>query len=291
MTSSGECVLPEAGENGPGMTVSTAVDLAFALVHALLLLCMFADRCCHPRRSWGASPRYGLQPKSLLKFLCWMGLLVSGTPVRAIWILLLAVARVSQGLWSGDRAAGLRRSSQCVGGTITMRGGRCVRWATALCGQWVGDAAAPTSGLTVVCVIALRLLPVFPDCAANQVVLYYFFWCTRHVYGWAPSLVCQSQYSSTGVPLLAAFFTVFAGLLASAVCYRRRTVHTAVQSIPMEGCEDVVLFPARRGLMASALAMRLTEGGHVTCVDQWNLHPSSETGEQAVGVAAVAWRV
>lgn len=90
--------------------------------------------------------------------------------------------------------------------------------------------------------------------------------------------MCQSQYSSTGVPLLAAFFTVFAGLLASAVCYRRRTVHTAVQSIPMEGCEDVVLFPARRGLMAAALAMRLSEGGHVTCVDQWNLHPSSETG-------------
>lgn len=83
MASSGECVLPAAGQQAPGMTVSTAVDLAFALFHALLLLCMFADRCCHPRRKWGAAPRYGLQPKSLLKFLCWMGLLVSGTPVRA----------------------------------------------------------------------------------------------------------------------------------------------------------------------------------------------------------------
>ena len=115
-------------------------------------------------------------------------------------------------------------------------------------------------------------------CVGVQVALYCFFWYTRHIYGWSHSLICQTQYSSTGIPLLAAFISLFAALLASATCFRRSTARTAVQSIPLDGSEDVVLFPARRGLLGAALARRLGAQGHVTCVDQWSLTPNSDSG-------------
>lgn len=87
----------------------------------------------------------------------------------------------------------------------------------------------------------------------------------------------HSRYCNTYVPLLALFFTLFACTLVSSVCFRDRTRQAAVNCIPMQGDEQILMFPVGRGLLATPVAQRMTTGT-LWCVDTYGTCYTPESG-------------
>ena len=107
------CELP-AGVFGSPFTVSIVVEAALAAFHLSLLCAIYGDACCPARRVWRAKPRYGLQPRQLLTFLSWVGLLVAICPVRRPW----SVPRKSVRPALTDRCALCMWLCGCAGGPL-----------------------------------------------------------------------------------------------------------------------------------------------------------------------------